>query len=588
MSPDVQLEVLALLASTVILAALTLYGGVRYREVSAERSTLLFTLLVGTCALWSMFHAGELVSTTRSTMLVWRQLTKIPAYLVPLIWFLFMLVYTDADQHLTRWRLACLSTPPAIAILLFSFAPGLMWPTIETATYQDREILDLSVSPVYIAFTTYSYLLTTIGIMLAGRMVLRGKVRHRRQGLALAFGATIPLFANVAFLGGYIPHPSLDPVPISFTTSGLLLGYAIFRYDMLSLAPIAHRAAFQTLPDLVAVFDEEQRVVDLNPTGQEMFGVNEDPTGKPAQEIFSSYPDLVQRLFDLESVETELTLVLDGELKHFSVTSRPVRFRSQHRGTLLILRDVTELKEREQDLELLKRIQSRVLRHNIRNDLQVIGGLAHTIASTEDGQTEERASNIVEQVRQLSETTEKAQQIEAIIDASDDRIDQDISQVVERIVEKARQRYPGAKIETETPGTAWAMAHGDLEAAVWNLVENAIIHSDSAAAAVEVSVRTTDTSVSVRVEDNGPGIPAHEIDVLKQQSESALQHGSGAGLWLVNWIAEMSAGSLAFDTAGNGTTVHLQLPAAEHSLTDSSPEQPEIGQRVDSSPMQEQ
>jgi len=586
MPPEVPAEVLALLCSTTIQGVLTLYGAARYRRVNAGQSALAFTVLMGLCALWALFHAGELLTTSQEMMLFWRQLTKVLASIVPVVWLLFMVVYTDREEFVTVRNLLAVATPSITAVALFFLAPELMWSEIGTTMHQNRRALDVAVSPIYLVFNTYLYLLTSIGILLAGRMIVLGRIQHRRQGIALALATMIPLVSNVAFVAGYVPHPSLDPVPISFAVTGILLGYAIFRYDMLELAPIAHRAAFETLPDVVIVFDETQNIVDMNPAGQRMLDLDADPTGKQARTVLSDYPALVDRLFECQRVDTEITLVVEGELKHFSVTSRPVEFRSQDTGTLLILREITELKEREQDLELLKRIQSRVLRHNIRNDLQVIGGLAHTIASSEDGTTGERATQIVEQVRELSETTEKAQRIEAIIDASDDRLDQDVCQVVERVVERARKRYPGAKIETDTPGTAWAMAHGDLEAAVWNLVENAVVHSEASAAAVEVTIETSDTAVTVLIDDNGPGLPDHEIEVLEQQSESALQHGSGAGLWLVNWIAEMSAGSLSFDTASKGTTVTLELPAAEHSLTDA--EQPELGQRASSSPIQEQ
>jgi signal transduction histidine kinase len=323
----------------------------------------------------------------------------------------------------------------------------------------------------------------------------------------------------------------------------------------------------------------------MNPPGKQFCDVASDPIGKRAQDVFSEYPVLVDRLFDRQHVETALSLVVDGEFRHFSMTSRPVEFQHRHSGTLLILRDVTELKEREQDLELLKRIQSRVLRHNIRNDIQIIRGLAQMIVTAGDGRIKENAEKIARQAQQLSETTEKAQQIESVLDASDDRIDQDVCQLIERVAERARQEFPGAKIETDSPETAWAMAHGDLEAAIWNLAENAVIHSDATTAAVELRVESTETGVTILVRDNGPGIPDHEVEVLEEQSESALQHGSGAGLWLVNWIAEMSAGSLGFGTDECGTTARLELPTAEHAITGT--EQPEVDQRADPSSIQE-
>jgi PAS domain S-box-containing protein len=585
MPPNVTVDVLTLLCSTTVTGSLAVYGAIQYREGHRERRVLLFVLLVGMAALWALTHAGELLSRTESRMLFWRQLTQIPAYGTSALWLLFMFAYTDRDHLLTWNYVSAILVLPAIAIVLSLFAHPVIWMDIGTVTHQGRQFLDVTLSPVGLFFYGYAYLLAGTGVLLAGQMIALGQLQYRRQGVILATAAIVSFLSSVAYLGGFVPHPSLDPAPISFAGTGALLGYAIFRYDMLELVPIAHKAAFETLPDVVVVFDDEQRVVDMNPPGKELCDVSGDPTHEQAAAVFSAYPALIDRLFERQYVETEISLVVDGEFKHFSMTSRPVAFQGRHSGTLLILRDVTELKEREQDLELLKRIQSRVLRHNIRNDIQIIRGLAQMIVTAGDGRVSTNAEKIARQAKQLSETTEKAQQIESVLDASEDRTDQDVCQLIDRVAERARREFPGANIETDVPETAWAMAHGDLEAAIWNLTENAVVHSDETTPVVSLCVEQTDTTVTIRVEDNGPGIPDHEVAVLEEQSESALQHGSGAGLWLVNWIAEMSAGTLAFEATETGTIARLELPAAEHTLA--GPNEERLGQPADTSSVRE-
>jgi PAS domain S-box-containing protein len=586
MAPEVTVGILALICSSAILGALALYGAGRYREVSDQRNVLMFIALVCTCGLWALFQALELFSTTESAMRLWLKLTQFPRRFVAVMWLLFMLSYTDRSQLITWRTVTALAVVPVTGVAVSFLDPGLIWTSIKPVEYNGLTGLETTISPLNLLVTIYSYTLVLAGLLLAGRMITTGDIRHRGQGVALGLGAAVPLVASMIDIGGYSPNPVLNPVTILFSVTGILFGYAIFRYDMLELVPVAHREALETLPDVVVVFDEDEYILDMNPSGKELFGVSGEPAGDKAETLFATYPDLRQGLFDREHVDTEATLVVDGELKHFSVTSRPVELRDRHSGTLLILRDITELKEREQDLELLKRIQSRVLRHNIRNDLQVIGGLARTIAADEDGSTGKRAAKIVKQVQQLSETTEKAQQMESVIDASDDRISQDVCRVVQQVEQKTCKQLPEAEIEIDLPETAWVMAHGSLRAAVWNLTENAIVHSDQPVPEVAITVTRTGDSVTILVEDDGPGIPKHEINVLKQQSESALQHGSGAGLWLVNWIAEMSGGSLAFDTSGIGTTVHLQLPAANPAST--STEHTGVEEPATSSPVPEQ
>jgi signal transduction histidine kinase len=103
--------------------------------------------------------------------------------------------------------------------------------------------------------------------------------------------------------------------------------------------------------------------------------------------------------------------------------------------------------------------------------------------------------------------------------------------------------------------------------AVDNLLENAVVHGDSLTPSVSVTVRRreTDGTVDVVVADDGPGIPEQERQVLVDGRETPLEHGSGLGLWLVNWIVSESMGELAFDDnepRGSVVTISLPTPGA--------------------------
>lgn len=525
-----------------------------------------FLVLVWSCVLWGASSVAGLVSPNPTLDVALTHLQTACSIVATFSWLWFATVYTDRDVSLRSPVFGGLTLAAGFFMLALLSAPfhEFYWALrVQSDPFQYVARIN---APIYTMGVTWAYLTNGVATYYLLKFFYESQYRTRRSITILITASMTGSLPNFLAFLGLLPLTNYDHTPIGIVPFFLLIAYMIFYDDMLERAPAAHRKALETLPDVVVVFDEERRIVDVNTAGMDVFRIDDDPTGTPADKLLSHHSDLAERLFDHREIDTEETFVVNGQLRHFSVISRPVELRKQHEGTLLILKDITELKEREQDLELLKRIQSRVLRHNIRNDLQVIRGLGQIIATSTDGSTEEQAVQIVEQVEQLSETTEKAQQMEDVIDASEDRIDQDVGQVVEHIVDRARERFPEATIEIESPELAWAMAHGDLEAAIWNLTENAIVHCDKPVPRVAITVTTTGTSVTVRVDDNGPGVPKHEIQVLRQQNESALQHGSGAGLWLVNWIAEMSAGSLAFDTSGVGTTVHIQLPAADRPL----------------------
>lgn len=67
---------------------------------------------------------------------------------------------------------------------------------------------------------------------------------------------------------------------------------------------------------------------------------------------------------------------------------------------------------------------------------------------------------------------------------------------------------------------------------------------------------------SYSVLDRGPGIPDYEIAVIESQSETVLDHSSGLGLWVVDWIVDQSDGTLTFDTS-DGTRADITLDRVE-------------------------
>jgi K+-sensing histidine kinase KdpD len=88
-------------------------------------------------------------------------------------------------------------------------------------------------------------------------------------------------------------------------------------------------------------------------------------------------------------------------------------------------------------------------------------------------------------------------------------------------------------------------------------LENAVKYADST---VQVSVTSTPAGCRVVISDDGPGIPAAELDSLAAGTETDLQHGRGLGLWQLKWGVDALNGDLAFET-DNGTTVRIELPA---------------------------
>lgn len=220
-------------------------------------------------------------------------------------------------------------------------------------------------------------------------------------------------------------------------------------------------------------------------------------------------------------------------------------------------------------------VLNRVLRHDVRNRVNVIRGNADLIAKG-TGAAETAAETIKSQAEEMHHLSEQARELEAVL--SEETVDTepvDLAATLEAKAMAARAAHSYATVHVDVPEAATAEVSPRIDSVVDELVENAIVHNDAAEPTVwieaevdgrgpEAAVDESRGAVVVRVADDGPGIPEDEVAVLERGHETALEHASGLGLWLVNWIVTRSGGAIDFESrAGGGSVVELTLPQAD-------------------------
>ena len=164
-----------------------------------------------------------------------------------------------------------------------------------------------------------------------------------------------------------------------------------------------------------------------------------------------------------------------------------------------------------------------------------------------------------------------------------DRLISDISQASRLEAEISRVRFArvdlGALaretigrtrgIEVEAEGEGWALGDsGRLRQVIANLVDNAVSFSP-AGGRVRVAVEGRGPMTDVRVEDEGPGVPADQREAIFQRFYSARPEGerfgrhSGLGLAIARTIVEAHGGTVSVrNRASGGACFIVSLPAA--------------------------
>jgi two-component system OmpR family sensor kinase len=224
-------------------------------------------------------------------------------------------------------------------------------------------------------------------------------------------------------------------------------------------------------------------------------------------------------------------------------------------------RAAVRAEEAEDKQELLEYLNA-LLRHEVLNTANAINGHATLLESKLDEnatqrehtevikrQTEE-VSSVISDVQLLLESTEEDPDLEPV----------DLRPMLETELRNIRDRNGSVETEFDGPSEIRVMADHLTRRVFSNLLRNAVKHNDSEQKRVSVSVTETDETVTVEIEDNGPGIPEEEQDgIFDPEIRKRANHG--LGLTIVARLVDRYGGDVDLvETGAEGTVFAVVFP----------------------------
>jgi signal transduction histidine kinase len=382
-------------------------------------------------------------------------------------------------------------------------------------------------------------LLFSLGTAAVGSLLLIGAIisygsLYRREATAVVLSTAPPTAGVLLWVLDVGPVPQLHlTAPLMVVHVSLDL-YAFVGTHMFETNPATQRAAEQTglntLTEPVVIVDSQSQVVNVNERADSLFSHATGGLPVPFETLAG---------VDLATLREAGEIDVSGsDGGTFAVSYTPLTDPSGDSvGGMIILYDITEERQRKQQLAVL----NRVLRHNLRNEMTVIHGFASSIAdAAEDSEVQTQAGTIVrasdrllsigEQVRRFARLQERSLHAEPV----------PLDTVIDSLSDQFRTQYPDATVETEVivSDPHVYVQPPLLELALSNLLENALTHATAETPVVEITVESSGSDeggMVVTIRDGNDPIPDSEISVLREGTETPLEHGRGIGLWMVNW-----------------------------------------------------
>jgi len=535
-----------------------------------ERGGRLFIGVIGCVTLWTVSYGLSLFVFDPTLRAAFELPIWVGINFSAVFFLAFALAYTGRTRAVRSRLMAGVVAVQATSTLVVATNPfhGLVWSEYTVVPAAGVAGVAVTNGPLLLGIVLLTGFITTAAIVLLADAFASYGPLYRYQTLAVAL-SPLPIFLGMVLWAFQVgPVPELNLAPLLFPLHLGLDMYAFFRRNMFELTPAARRAGDQTaIEDLgiaVVIVDDDERIINCNAAAEDILNADKDALlGHPLGEIEAG--------IDLSHPSQRIERRQDRRLRQYAVSVSTLSDSGGSQvGHTVTLQDITAERQREQRLAVL----NRVLRHNLRNDLNVASGYIEIAREQAGDETEQMLETAARNVDSVLELGEKARTVERTLDREELGTEAvAVGALIEEIAEDLRWEYNGT-VDNRVPDELAVVTNPQLlESLFRNLLENALEHSDRNKPAVSVDVVVDGTSARFDIRDNGPGIPDHELRVLDEGEETDLEHGSGIGLWLVKWSTATLGGELAFETGSEGTRVTVTLPDAIE--TNAASEQPD-------------
>ncbi|MFC7056974.1 PAS domain S-box protein [Halovenus salina] len=340
-----------------------------------------------------------------------------------------------------------------------------------------------------------------------------------------------------------------------------------------------YRRLFEDTRDALMLLDRDG-YFDCNETALELFGIESveafveyapwelsPPTQPDGTDSKAAALEHITEAFDEGESFFEWTHKrVDGT--DFPAEVKLSQFQSDGEPALLALvRDITERKAYEQQLEEQRDdldVLNQVLRHDIRNDLQLITAYAELLEDECDDD-EKYIETVLESANHAVELTLQARDMADVMVSDEELQHVTLRNVLEDELTEVQLSFPDATIAADSQLPSVSVQATDMLGSVFrNLLKNAIQHNGKDNPEVHVSAQVEENTVTVRVADNGPGVPDNQKEEVFGKGETGLESsGTGIGLYLVKTLVESYGGNITVeDNDPEGAIFVVELPTA--------------------------
>lgn len=468
--------------------------------------------------------------------------------------------------------------------------------------------------PYLIFETIFSYVFNLTGLYIFVFYSIKNSGFFSKQSITIFIGALFPLVVDVIFVLGIFDIP-LYMETVAFSIGVFFFIIAITRFGFLSIVPIALQTVVDHISDSYIVVNEHNEIIDYNKPFVESFKGITTVSRKTRLEgllknldqiSFVKYDGFMASIHtaieEKQSVSFENHYASGSFEKSFAVEITPIFSQKAHRGTIILLKDITEQRK---SFEMMRQTQVMLIESEHMASLgQLVGGIAHNlktpIMSISGGLVglSDLIDEYIESVGDESVTLEdhheiaadmrvwigkmkdytaymsdiistvKGQAVQLTASTTNSFTLKELIKRVDILMNHELKKY-GCMLQVNCTIDMHVDIKGEINSFVQvvnNLIINAIEAYEGESGVIEfvISRNDSDSMIHFEVRDCGSGMTDDiKNKLFKEMITTKAKNGTGLGLYMsYSTITGRFGGKMWFESEyGSGTTFHILIPA---------------------------
>lgn len=313
---------------------------------SWRRDKIYVSIALLPVSIYSFGYAFEILCTSIEEVKFWIKVEYLGIAFLPVVWLLFALKFNGHKEKIKKSIVVLLFIIPVITLILnyTNDYHHLFYIDLYMNNSGLFPIANIVRGPGYWVNIIYTYAVMVVGLIIFIFAYFKAVSIIRKQILFLIIAWIIPWILDITYMLRVFRF-ELDLCPLAFSISGIISSYAIFKFKLLKITPIALEKVFSNMLDGVIILDSENNIVNFNNASKNIIPqLKYTQAGdKKIDDVLKEHKTLLKAISSESYNENLINIKDNGQSRYYKLNINNIYEGSgESIGKILILNDITE------------------------------------------------------------------------------------------------------------------------------------------------------------------------------------------------------------------------------------------------------